>query len=108
MFKVEGFQTIGGSNGPKSKLFSFNVVFEPASTQEDIFQYSGIKKLIEMAAEGFNTTCFCYGQTGSGKTHTLTGPPGMVSCNYSYYSPKHKLIFNFCRMKCCVYHILGT
>jgi len=78
---VEGFQTIGGSNGPKSKLFSFNVVFEPASTQEDIFQYSGIKKLIEMAAEGFNTTCFCYGQTGSGKTHTLTGPPGMVSFN---------------------------
>lgn len=78
---MEGFQTIGGSNGPKSKLFSFNVVFEPASTQEDIFQYSGIKKLIEMAAEGFNTTCFCYGQTGSGKTHTLTGPPGMVSFN---------------------------
>jgi DNA replication protein DnaC len=55
------------------------VVFEPAATQEDVFQYSGIKKLIEMAAEGFNTTCFCYGQTGSGKTHTLTGPPGMVS-----------------------------
>lgn len=71
--------SIGGSNGPKNKLFSFNVVFEPASTQEDVFQYCGIKKLIEMAAEGFNTTCFCYGQTGSGKTHTLTGPPGMVS-----------------------------
>lgn len=79
-FQIEGLQSIiGGSNGPKSKLFSFNVVFEPASTQADIFQYSGIKKLIEMAAEGFNTTCFCYGQTGSGKTHTLTGPPGMVS-----------------------------
>lgn len=78
---MEGLHSIGGSNGPKSKLFSFNVVFEPAATQEDVFQYSGIKKLIEMAAEGFNTTCFCYGQTGSGKTHTLTGPPGMVSCN---------------------------
>ncbi|XP_025415041.1 kinesin-like protein KIF12 isoform X2 [Sipha flava] len=75
---IEGFNSIGGSNGPKSKLFSYNVVFEPAATQEDVFQYSGIKKLIEMAAEGFNTTCFCYGQTGSGKTHTLTGPPGMV------------------------------
>jgi len=64
------------------------VVFEPAATQEDVFQFSGIKKLIEMAAEGFNTTCFCYGQTGSGKTHTLTGPPGMVSSmnliNYYY------------------------
>ncbi|XP_025201494.1 kinesin-like protein KIF12 [Melanaphis sacchari] len=91
---VEGFQTIGGSNGPKSKLFSFNVVFEPASTQEDIFQYSGIKKLIEMAAEGFNTTCFCYGQTGSGKTHTLTGPPGMFfNKRIEPFSVDHGLIF---------------
>ncbi|XP_060835344.1 kinesin-like protein KIF12 [Rhopalosiphum padi] len=91
---VEGFQTIGGSNGPKSKLFSFNVVFEPASTQEDIFQYSGIKKLIEMAAEGFNTTCFCYGQTGSGKTHTLTGPPGMFfNKRIEPFSVDHGLVF---------------
>ncbi|XP_008188533.2 kinesin-like protein KIF12 [Acyrthosiphon pisum] len=91
---VEGFQTIGGSNGPKSKLFSFNVVFEPAATQEDIFQYSGIKKLIEMAAEGFNTTCFCYGQTGSGKTHTLTGPPGMFfNKRIEPFSADHGLVF---------------
>lgn len=67
-------------NGMKSKLFSFNVVFEPQATQRDVFNFCGIKKLIAMAVEGFNTTCFCYGQTGSGKTHTLTGPPGMV-CN---------------------------
>lgn len=38
-----------------------------------------MKRLIEMAVEGFRCTCFCYGQTGSGKTHTLTGPPGLVS-----------------------------
>uniref|UniRef100_A0A8D8YU54 Kinesin-like protein n=1 Tax=Cacopsylla melanoneura TaxID=428564 RepID=A0A8D8YU54_9HEMI len=36
-------------------------------------------KLVQMAIEGFSTTCFCYGQTGSGKTHTLTGPPGMFN-----------------------------
>ncbi|KOB77900.1 Uncharacterized protein OBRU01_02599, partial [Operophtera brumata] len=62
----------------KPKVFSYNVVFEPAATQEDILEYSGIKRLLEMAVEGFSCTAFCYGQTGSGKTHTLTGPPGLV------------------------------
>lgn len=47
--------------------------------QEDVLEYSGIKRLLEMAVEGFSCTVFCYGQTGSGKTHTLTGPPGLVS-----------------------------
>lgn len=42
-----------------------------------------MKRLIEMAIEGFNTTAFCYGQTGSGKTHTLTGPPELVIKNFS-------------------------
>ncbi|KAJ8922226.1 hypothetical protein NQ315_004163 [Exocentrus adspersus] len=68
----------GPSGGQKPKLFSYNVVFEPAATQEDVLQFSGMKRLIEMAVEGFRCTCFCYGQTGSGKTHTLTGPPGLV------------------------------
>ncbi|VVC31956.1 Kinesin motor domain, conserved site,P-loop containing nucleoside triphosphate hydrolase,Kinesin motor [Cinara cedri] len=92
---IDGLQSIiGGSNGPKTKLFSFNVVFEPLATQEDVFQYSGIKKLIEMAAEGFNTTCFCYGQTGSGKTHTLTGPPGMFfNRRIEPFSKDHGLVF---------------
>lgn len=62
----------------KPKLFSYNVVFEPGATQEDILTYSGIKRLIEMAIEGFSSTVFCYGQTGSGKTHTLTGPFHLV------------------------------
>lgn len=47
--------------------------------QEDVLEYSGVKRLLEMAVEGFSCTAFCYGQTGSGKTHTLTGPPGLVS-----------------------------
>lgn len=54
-------------------------MFEPGATQDDVLQYSGIKRLIEMAIEGFSCTAFCYGQTGSGKTHTLTGPPELVS-----------------------------
>eukprot|EP00090_Calanus_glacialis_P003341 TRINITY_DN12478_c0_g1_i1.p1 TRINITY_DN12478_c0_g1~~TRINITY_DN12478_c0_g1_i1.p1 ORF type:complete len:672 (-),score=126.88 TRINITY_DN12478_c0_g1_i1:947-2962(-) len=57
------------------KPFTFNVVFEPEATQEDVLEHSGMKRLIEMGIDGFSTTVFCYGQTGSGKTHTLTGPP---------------------------------
>ncbi|XP_076232414.1 kinesin-like protein KIF12 isoform X1 [Calliopsis andreniformis] len=81
------------SNGDKKgKLFSYNVVFEPTATQEDILQFSGIKKLIEMAVEGFSCTAFCYGQTGSGKTHTLTGPPGMIE-RMDPYSEDNGLVF---------------
>ncbi|XP_060520283.1 kinesin-like protein KIF12 isoform X2 [Cylas formicarius] len=83
----------GPSGGQKEKLFSYNVVFEPAATQEDVLQFSGMKRLIEMAVEGFRCTCFCYGQTGSGKTHTLTGPPGLFGLKTAPYSDKHGLVF---------------
>ncbi|OAD62769.1 Kinesin-like protein KIF12 [Eufriesea mexicana] len=85
----EGFPSSGDKKG---KLFSYNVVFEPTATQEDILQFSGIKKLIEMAVEGFSCTAFCYGQTGSGKTHTLTGPPEMFE-RMNPYSEQHGLVF---------------
>lgn len=79
--KVHGVNDVSGNKASKqTKLFSYNVVFEPGATQNDVFQYCGIKRLIEMAVEGFSATAFCYGQTGSGKTHTLTGPPGLVIC----------------------------
>ncbi|XP_065161141.1 kinesin-like protein KIF12 isoform X2 [Atheta coriaria] len=84
----------GGPRGEKKpKLFSYNVVFEPAATQEDVLQFSGIKRLIEMAMEGFRCTAFCYGQTGSGKTHTLTGPPGLFGKKFAPYSDQHGLVF---------------
>ncbi|XP_063589591.1 kinesin-like protein KIF3A [Penaeus indicus] len=66
---------LNGQGSQKPKVFTYNVVFEPEATQEDIFDHSGIKRLLDMAIEGFSCTTFCYGQTGSGKTHTLTGPP---------------------------------
>lgn len=73
----------GPSSGQtsKPKLFGYNVVFEPGASQSDVVEYSGIKRIIEMAIEGFSCTAFCYGQTGSGKTHTLTGPPDLVKKN---------------------------
>lgn len=75
--KCEGIPG-GPGGGQKPKLFGYNVVFEPGATQNDVLEYSGIKRIIEMAIEGFSCTAFCYGQTGSGKTHTLTGPPDLV------------------------------
>jgi len=62
----------------KPKTFTYNVVFEPEASQEDVLNHSGVKRLIDMAIDGFSCTVFCYGQTGSGKTHTLTGPPHLV------------------------------
>ncbi|XP_068633105.1 kinesin-like protein KIF12 [Battus philenor] len=82
----------GTAAGQKHKVFSYNVVFEPAASQEDVLEYSGVKRLLEMAVEGFSCTVFCYGQTGSGKTHTLTGPPGLVEKGSSPYSAEHGLI----------------
>lgn len=38
------------SNGLKS--FSFNVVFEPEATQEEVFEHSGVKRMIDMALDG--------------------------------------------------------
>ncbi|KAI5720385.1 hypothetical protein M8J77_005706 [Diaphorina citri] len=86
---------IHGDNGPKTKQFSFNVVFEPRASQPDLFLYSGMTRLVQMAIEGFSTTCFCYGQTGSGKTHTLTGPPGMFNRKKppDPLHPDHGIIF---------------
>ncbi|XP_037781156.1 chromosome-associated kinesin KIF4A-like [Penaeus monodon] len=76
---------LNGQGSQKPKVFTYNVVFEPEATQEDIFDHSGIKRLLDMAIEGFSCTTFCYGQTGSGKTHTLTGPPHL------YYTSRKSL-----------------
>ncbi|XP_037952588.1 kinesin-like protein KIF12, partial [Teleopsis dalmanni] len=74
-------------------VYTYNVVFEPGATQEDVLDYSGIKRIIEMAIEGFSCTAFCYGQTGSGKTHTLTGPPDLFVGKPNLNDPRHGLIF---------------
>lgn len=42
--------------------------------QEDTFERSGVKDLLDSAMEGFSATAFAYGQTGSGKTYTMAGP----------------------------------
>jgi len=42
-----------------TKSFTFNVTFEPDATQEDVFENSGVKKLIDMALEGCVTDAEC-------------------------------------------------
>lgn len=39
-------------NSGQQRSFTFNVVFEPEATQEEVFEHSGIKRLIDMALEG--------------------------------------------------------
>ncbi|XP_053669207.1 kinesin-like protein KIF12 [Anopheles marshallii] len=89
----DGIPLSSGAGGQKPKLFSYNVVFEPGASQDDVLQYSGIKRLIEMAIEGFSCTAFCYGQTGSGKTHTLTGPPELFYHKPDPAHEDHGLVF---------------
>jgi kinesin family member 6/9 len=56
----------------KQASFSFDRVFGPLATQDDIFGIVGRPHVTD-AMRGLNGTIFAYGQTGSGKTFTLTG-----------------------------------
>ena len=53
--------------------YTFNLVFAPESSQEDVFYNCSIDKLIDSALDGYGVTIFAYGQTGSGKTYTIMG-----------------------------------
>ncbi|CAM2708055.1 unnamed protein product [Rotaria socialis] len=76
VLRCEGENSIIAEGGQHNRRFTFDSVFDEASTQEEVFQYSGIKRLVDLAIEGYVATCFAYGQTGSGKTHTMVGPGG--------------------------------
>ncbi|XP_051152672.1 kinesin-like protein KIN-14I isoform X2 [Andrographis paniculata] len=54
------------------KSFTFNRVFGPSSSQEEVF--GDTQPLIRSVLDGYNVCIFAYGQTGSGKTYTMTGP----------------------------------
>lgn len=54
------------------KIFSFNRMFGPSATHEEVF--SDTQPLILSVLDGCNVCIFAYGRTGSGKTYTMSGP----------------------------------
>ena len=57
---------------PKNLIFSFDKIFSPTSTQEEIYSSVG-SRIVEDIMAGYNGTIFTYGQSGSGKTYTMYG-----------------------------------
>ncbi|XP_019633387.1 PREDICTED: kinesin-like protein klp-3 [Branchiostoma belcheri] len=58
--------------GGSKKSFSFDKVFSPASTQEQVFEDT--LPIVQSCVDGYNVCILAYGQTGSGKTFTMMGP----------------------------------
>ena len=57
------------SSRPRPHLFTFDHVFDPNCTQEDVFQQLA-KDTVKDVLRGYNGSIFAYGQTGSGKVPT--------------------------------------
>jgi hypothetical protein len=73
LFPAAGQIQIPDPQSGAIRSFTFDVIFEPEASQEQVFEHSRLKKFIDMGLEGFACTVFAYGQTGSGKTFTMTG-----------------------------------
>ena len=73
LFPAAGQIQITDPQSGSLKSFTFDVIFEPEASQEQVFEHSRLKKFIDMSLEGFASTVFAYGQTGSGKTYTMFG-----------------------------------
>ncbi|KNC79938.1 hypothetical protein SARC_07687 [Sphaeroforma arctica JP610] len=56
----------------QTKTFTFDRVFGPTATQQDLYKDVAANTLTEVLA-GYDCTIFAYGQTGTGKTYTMEG-----------------------------------
>ncbi|WAR26951.1 KN14E-like protein [Mya arenaria] len=77
------------------KMFTFDRVFDPNSTQEQVFDDT--KSIITSCADGYNVCLLAYGQTGSGKTFTMMGPENNPGINISMRAMKE--LFKVCDEK---------
>ncbi|KAL3639320.1 Kinesin-like protein nack1 [Castilleja foliolosa] len=57
---------------PQERAFSFDKVFGPDSSTENVYE-DGVKTVALSSLMGINATIFAYGQTSSGKTYTMRG-----------------------------------
>lgn len=55
-----------GADAASAHRFTFDRVFAPGSTQEEVYE-TVARPTIDDVLAGFNGTIFAYGQTGSGK-----------------------------------------
>lgn len=62
------------------KSFEFDHVFQPASSQQEI--YDETAGVVVSVVDGYNVCVFAYGQTGSGKTYTMNGTDFDRGVNY--------------------------
>ncbi|XP_017885702.1 kinesin-like protein KIF23 isoform X2 [Ceratina calcarata] len=76
----ESVASLRNGNASKEIRTTFSRVFEPETTQKEIFDVVALP-LIENIIRGRNSLLFTYGVTGSGKTYTMTGDssdPGIM------------------------------
>jgi len=59
--------------GKTSATYTFDRVFGPDATQNDVFEAVG-RHAVEGVLDGFNSAVLSFGQTSSGKTFTMVGP----------------------------------
>ncbi|XP_059094614.1 kinesin-like protein KIF3A [Tigriopus californicus] len=68
---MSAFSTSMSRESP-AKVFAFDNVFGPDSTQLDVYNRVA-RPIVENVIQGYNGTIFAYGQTGTGKTFTMEG-----------------------------------
>ncbi|WLF76728.1 hypothetical protein PVL30_000432 [Lodderomyces elongisporus] len=74
-------QTVAIQGATTTNHFTFDRVFEPHATQNDIYLFS-IADIVSDMFAGINGTVIAYGQTGSGKTYTMFG--NQIYDNHDY------------------------